>query len=344
VHESISFAPAASTHQSKDVVLRVVSLLCALISGALVALSPTYADAQDTARAPVRILLGFADEAGFVFAQLISESIGNTMGRPVVIERKPGATGRIAADALKNADPDGTTLYLAPIVVPVIGPLVFKNLRYDPTKDFAPVTQVLTFRYALAVGPNHPARTAPEFIAWVKTHDREATFGTAGAGSLPHFFGVMIDQATGTELVHVPYKGAAPMLADLMGGQIAAGVDSLTNLIDLHRAGRIRIIAISGAERSPLSPAVPTFREQGLAAVDAVGWAAVYARAGTPKPLIDRLSAAITETLRKPEIRERFLSLGVEPTGTTPEALAAIMAADTARWAPIIKASGFTAE
>ena len=228
--------------------------------------------------------------------------------------------------------------------VPVLAPLVFRNLRYDPVKDFAPVTQVLTFRYALAVAPDHPARTVPEFVAWAKAHSKEATFGTAGAGSVPYFFGVMIDQATGTQLVHVPYKGAAPMLADVMGGQIAAGVDSVTDLIELHRAGRIRIIATSGAERSPLSPAVPTFREQGLAAVDAVGWAGVYARAGTPKPVIDRLSAAIVAALRTPEIKERFLSLGVEPTGTTPEALAAIMAADTARWAPIVKASGFTAE
>ena len=128
-----------------------------------------------------------------------------------------------------------------------MAPLVFRNLRYDPVKDFAPVAQVLTFRDALAVGPNHPARTVPEFIAWAKAHGKEAAFGTAGAGSVPHFFGVMIDQATGTQLVHVPYKGAAPMLADLMGGQIAAGVDSLTNLIELHRAGRIRIIATSAA-------------------------------------------------------------------------------------------------
>jgi tripartite-type tricarboxylate transporter receptor subunit TctC len=324
--------------------LRVPNLLCALIAGALAASAPSGAHAQDAARGPVRILLGFADDAGYAFAQLISESVGSATGRPVVIERKPGATGRIAAEALKNAEPDGATLYLAPIVVPVLAPLVFRNLRYDPVKDFAPVTQVLTFRYALAVGPSHPARTGPEFVAWAKTHGKEAAFGTAGAGSVPHFFGVMIDQATGTQLVHVPYKGAAPMLADLMGGQIAAGVDSLTNLIELHRAGRIRIIATSGAERSPLAPAVPTFREQGLAAVDAVGWAAVYARAGTPRPLIDRLSRSIVASLRMPEIRERFLGLGVEPTGTTPEELAAIMAADTARWAPIVKASGFVAE
>ena len=198
--------------------MRVYCLLCALIAGALAVFAPSCADAQDTVRAPVKILLGFADEAGYAFAQLISESIGNAMGRPVVIERKPGATGRIAAEALKYADPDGATLYLAPIVVPVLAPLVFRDLHYDPVKAFAPVTQVLTFRYALAVAPNHPARTVPEFVAWAKAHGKEATFGTAGAGSVPHFFGVMIDQATGTQLVHVPYKGAAPMLADLIGG------------------------------------------------------------------------------------------------------------------------------
>jgi tripartite-type tricarboxylate transporter receptor subunit TctC len=145
-------------------------------------------------------------------------------------------------------------------------------------------------------------------------------------------------------MVHVPYKGAAPVSADLMGDQIAAGIDSVGNFIDLHRAGRLRILATSGAERSPLSPTVPTLREQGLAALDADGWVALYARAGTPKPLIDRLSAAVVAALRMTEIRDRFLGLGFEPTGTTPEELGAIMAADTARWAPIIKASGFTAD
>ena len=207
-------------HQPKGCALRVYYLLCALIWGALAAFAPTCADAQETARRPVKLLLGFNDEAGYAWAQLISESIGNAMGRPVVIERKPGATGRIAAEALKNADPDGTTLYLAPIVVPVLAPLVFKNLRYDPMKDFAPVTQVLTFRMRWRSGRITRRGPAPEFVAWAKAHGKEATFGTAGAGSVPHFFGVMIDQATGTQLVHVPYKGAAPMLADVMGGQM----------------------------------------------------------------------------------------------------------------------------
>lgn len=203
---------------------------------------------------------------------------------------------------------------------------------------------MLTFRYALAVGPNHPAKTGREFIAWAKSHPKEASYGSAGAGSGPHFFGVMINQANGTQLLHVPYKGGAPMLADLIGGQIAAGVESLTNMIELHRTGRIRILAVSGAERSPLAPSIPTFREQGLIANDVVGWVGVFAPAGTPKPVVDRLSAAIVEAVRTPSIRDQYLALGVEPTGTSAEELAAIMTADTARWAPIIKASGFSAD
>ena len=315
-----------------------------LALAAVTAFTATHALAQSTSGASVRILLGFADEAGYAFAELISESVGKAMGQPVVIERKPGATGRIAAEALKNAAPDGTTLYLAPIVVPVLAPLVFRNLSYDPVKDFAPVTQVLTFRYALAVGPNHPAKTGQEFVAWAKAHPAEAAYGTAGAGSAPHFLGVMINQSTGTQLLHVPYKGGAPMLADLMGNHIASGIESLTNLIESHRAGKIRILAVSGAERSPLAPSIPTFIEQGLTATDAVGWVAVFAPARTPKPTIDRLSTAIVEAVHTPAIRDRYLSLGVEPTGTTPEELASMMAADTARWAPVIKASGFSAD
>lgn len=324
--------------------LRFAHRLCTLILAAFAAVGPFGADAQTPIRGPVRILLPFADDASYAMARLISDDISDAVAQPVVVERKSGATGRIAAEALKNAAPDGATLLLAPAVVPVLAPLVFRKLNYDPAKDFAPVAQVATFRYALAVGPDHPARTVPEFVAWAKVHRAQATFGTAGSGSIPHFFGVMVGQATGLEMVHVPYKGAGPMTADLMGGQIASGIDALANLIELHRAGRIRIIATSGAARSPLSLTVPTFKEQGFAAIEGVGWIAVYARAGTPKPMIDRLSAAIVKAVQTPETRERFMNLGVEPTGTTPEQLTAIMAADTARWRPIIKASGFSAD
>lgn len=323
--------------------MRIAKLLRGLVLCVLTVLASAGAHAQ-AGSGTTRVLLGFADDASYVIAQLISDNIATAMGKPVVIERRPGATGRIAAEVLKTAPPDGSTLYLAPIAVAVLAPLVFRNVTFDPVKDFTPIAQVLKYRYALAVSPNHPARTGQEFIAWAKAHPKEAAYGTSGAGSVPHFVGVMVNQTTGTQLLHVAYKGATPMLADLMGGQIASGIESVTNMIELHRAGRIRIIAVSGAERSPLAPSIPTFREQGLMNDDVVGWVGVFAPARTPKSIVDRLSKAIVEAVHTPSIRDKYLSFGVEPTGSTPEELAATMATDTALWAPIIKASGFSAE
>jgi tripartite-type tricarboxylate transporter receptor subunit TctC len=277
-------------------------------------------------------------------ARLIADRLREDLGRPVVVENKPGATGRVAIAAFKSAAPDGTTLLFAPIALPVIGPLVFKDPGYDPAKDWAPVGQVARYEFAFAVGADHPARTVPEFVAWAKVNLPRASVGNPGAGSLPHFLGVMIGRAAAIELVHVAYKGVAPLETELMSGQIAAGISASSDLIPLHRAAKLRILATSGAERSPLLPAVPTFREQGYPSIEAVGWHGVYAPTGTPQALIDQLSTAIVAALQKPELREKFTALGVEPTGTSPQALAAIMAADTARWAPIIKAAGFTAE
>ena len=320
-------------------------ILCLLLSGAVAAVAPAGAHAQNRAQQPLRILVPLpAGSTSDVVARLIADGVRNAVGRPVIIENKPGASGRIAADALKHAAPDGKTLMLAPIAVPVIGPLVFKKLGYDPVKDFAPVAQVATYEFALAVAADHPARTVSELVAWAKANPARATLGTPGAGSLPHFLGVMLGQAARIELAHVAYKGVAPLEAELMSGQIAAGISALSDLVALHRAGKLRILATSGAARSPLLPEVPTFRQQGYPAVEAAGWHGVYAPAGTPQPVIDQLSTAIVAALRTPELREKFLALGLEPTGTTPQTLAAIMAADTARWAPIIKAAGFTAE
>ena len=214
-----------------------------------------------------------------IAARLIADGIKDAIGQPVIVENRPGATGRIAAEALKSAAPDGATLMLAPIAVTVLAPLVLEPLGYDPVKDFAPVAQVGRYEFALAVRPDHPARTVPELIAWARANPAQATFGTAGAGSVPHLLGVMLSRATGTELVHVPYRGLAQVEGELMGGQIAAAISALSDLSELHRNGRIRIIATSGAKRSSLLPSVPTFGEQGFAAIEAVGWNAVYAPA-----------------------------------------------------------------
>jgi tripartite-type tricarboxylate transporter receptor subunit TctC len=320
-------------------------VLCLLAAGAVAAASPSGAHAQSRAKQPVRILVPVpAGGTSDLVARLIAERLRDGLGEAVVVENKPGATGRIAVEAFKSAAPDGATLLLAPIVVPVIGPLVFKRIHYDPARDFAPVSQVARYEFAFAVAANHPARTVPEFVAWAKANPARANIGNPGAGSLPHFLGVMLAQATGIAPVHVAYKGVGRLEAELMSGEIAAGISALSDLAPLHRAGTLRVLATSGAMRSPLLPDVPTFREQGYASVEAVGWHGVYAPAGTPQPMIDRLSSAIVAALQTPEFREKFTALGLEPTGTTPQMLAAIMAADTARWAPIIKASEFTVE
>jgi tripartite-type tricarboxylate transporter receptor subunit TctC len=320
-------------------------LTCALVSIALAITIASSVHAQDALKGPVKLLvpLGSGSVTDIV-ARLIADSISQSVGQPVIVENRPGATGRIAAEALKNAPPDGTALMLAPIAVTVLNPLVYRHLSYDPVTDFAPVAQVAHYSIAFAVGSNNPAKTIPEFIAWAKAHPAQANFGTTAAGGLPHLFGVAVAEAGRVEMVHVTYNGAARLTADLMGGQVSAGIDTLPALIELHRAGKIRILAVSGTSRSSQLPEVPTFVEQHLTALDGDGWLGLYVPGKTPKPLIDRLSLTIVRAVHTPEIREKLLALGLEPTGTTPDALATIMAVDTARWAPVIKASGFSGE
>jgi tripartite-type tricarboxylate transporter receptor subunit TctC len=301
--------------------------------------------AQIATKGPIKIIVGFAaGGSSDVAARLIAEKLNSSLGVPVLVENKVGAGGRIAAEALKNAAPDGSTLLLAPLVVSVLAPLVYKQLSYDALRDFAPLTQVATYQFALAVGPNHPANNMAEFVAWMKANPAQASFGSPAPGSLPHFFGLMIGQAIGVNMVHVAYKGGVPLATDLMGGQVPCGIDALSDMAELDRAGKIRIIATSGARRSPLLPAVATFAEQGFPAIESSGWIGVYAPAKTPRAVVDRLSSAINAAIRTPELQARLLKLGYEPTGTTPSELSAIMSADSARWAPIIKASGFSAD
>lgn len=316
-----------------------------LIAALVAVFASGIAYAQAPIKGPIHIVVGFAAGGTTdVAARFLADKFREALGQPVVVENKAGAGGRIAAQALKSAAPDGSTLLLVPIAVPVLAPLVFKKLGYDPVKDFAPVAHVANYQFALAVGPTHPARTVPELIAWMKSEPKRASFGTPAAGSLPHFFGVMVGQAAGVDMVHIAYKGVAPLAIDLAGGQIPAGISALSDLIELHRAGRLRIIATSGGQRSPLLPAVPTFGEQGFPGIEGAGWIAFYAPARTPKPVIERWSAVIIKAVHTPEVAERLMHLGLEPTGTTSEELVTIMTADTARWAPIVRDSGFKAD
>jgi tripartite-type tricarboxylate transporter receptor subunit TctC len=318
-------------------IVRPLALACvaALALGAL----PARADVDK----PVRLLVGFAPGGSAdIAARLIADRIKGDLHQPVVVENRPGAGGRLVADVVKNAPADGSVLMLTPIVVTVLAPMVFSKLSYDPVADFAPVAQVANFQFALSVNANHPAKTMQELVAWYKANPSKANYGSPAAGSLPHFFGVMIARGTGVDLIHVPYNGGGPMMNALIGGdQIAAGIDTLVEHVEQYRAGRVRILATSGATRSPLLPEVPTFTEAGLAGIEGTAWFGVYAPAKTPDATVRQLNAAINKALASGELRERLTKLGLEPAGGSPADLSARMAQDTARWAPIVKASGF---
>lgn len=306
------------------------------------ALAVTCASAQDS---PIRIVVGFPPGGGSdLVARLVAERMKVSLGTPVFVENRPGVNGILAVEAVKNAAPDGRTLMVAPIVVTVFAPLTHAKLRYDPIRDFAPVSLAATFDFSLAVGPASPAKTLHEYIAWVRANPANAAYGLPTVGSPSHFFGVLLARATGLDLVPVPYKGGPALTNDLVGGQVPAGITALSDWVKHHEAGKIRILATSGSQRSPIAPDVPTFGELGFPAIEGSGWQAFHTTAGTPRAVVERLSAAIAAALKAPEVRERLLAVGLVPVGSTPDELAQRVADDSAKWAPLVKASGFRAD
>jgi tripartite-type tricarboxylate transporter receptor subunit TctC len=291
---------------------------------------------------PVRILVGFAPGGSAdVAARLLGERMAAELKQPVVVENKPGAGGRIAAESLKGAPADGSTLMLAPIVVPVLAPLVFSRLAYNPATDFAPVAPVANYQFGLSVNAANPSKDVKELVAWWKANPKEANYGSPAPGSLPHFFGVMIASGTGLDLVHVPFNGGGPLMNALVGNQVSSGIDTLVDQVEMQRGGKIRILATAGTSRSALLPEVPTFAESGFKGIEGSGWFALYAPAKTTPATVQQLNAAVNKALATPELRERFAKLGLEPTGGSAADLAALMKRDSERWAPVVKASGF---
>lgn len=292
----------------------------------------------------VKFLVGFPAGAGLdTMTRLVADKMRVKLGQPVVVENRPGADGRIVMDALKIAPPDGLTLVMTPLVTVVTAPQVYKTLRYDPFADFAPVAHAAAFLFAFAVGPNVPAKSLAEYIAFVKQDPKNGSYASAGAGSLPHFFSVLFAQTAGIPMVHIGYKGSAPAITDLMGGQISAFMGTASDLAAQHKAGKLHVIATSGAQRARVLAGVPTFREQGYS-IEGGGWYAAYAPAKTPPAEVERLAAAIIDGIRAPEVREKLEALGMEPTGLGPAELARIHRADYDKWGPVIRASGFKPE
>ena len=302
------------------------------------AFAAPFAQAQST---PVRIVVGFPPGGSAdVAARVIAEKMQASLGTPVVVENKPGAGGRIAAQGVKDAPPDGSTLMLAPIAVMVVQPAVFRSIKYDTTADFAPVGTVVTFPLALAAGPGTPASSMKELVDWLRANPAQAHYGSPGAGSMPHFLGEMLGSQVGARLTHVPFQGGAPLTTNLLGGQIPIGFDTPAEFAEHHRAGKLRILALSGGTRHARFPGVPTLREAGID-IDALAWFGLFAPAQTPKATIDRLNAAMQAALKAPDAAEKLDKLGLQPAPAPAEELVRRLAADKAAWHPVIQKSGY---
>jgi tripartite-type tricarboxylate transporter receptor subunit TctC len=293
----------------------------------------------------LRVLVGFPPGGSIdIVSRLLAEKMKDDLKANILIDNKPGAGGRLAADMLKSSPADGSVMMITPVVVPVLAPLVFSKLNYNPATDFTPVGHVCSFNFALSVPASVPARTVPEFVAWLKANPSKANFGSPAAGSLPHFFGEMLSREAKADMVHVPFAGGAAMMTALMGGQVSAGIDVLLEALEAHRSGKVRIIAVSGEKRSAVVPEVPTFSEQGFPNIVASGWFGMYAPARTPEAVITATNRALVKALTHPEVLERFGKLALEPGGGTAADLARLEQASTARWAPVVKATGFRAD
>jgi tripartite-type tricarboxylate transporter receptor subunit TctC len=302
------------------------------------------AAAQAQTEKPVRMVVGFPAGATLdSLARQVSEKLRASLNQPVIVENRVGAGGRVAAEFVKGQPGDGMTLLMTPLANMATMPHSHKGLRYDPFRDFAPVSHVANFQIAFAVNPGVQAASLREYVALVKKDPKAGNYASAAAGSIPHFLGVMFARTAGIELTHVPYKGTAPALTDLIGGQISAAVMTVPDIAQQQRAGKVRALAVAGAKRSEALPDVPTFREQGFD-LEGTGWYAVFAPAATPPETVDRLSKQIAQAVQTPDVRAWIQKGGMEPTGTTPAELAAILKADYSKWGPVIKASGFTSE
>ena len=293
---------------------------------------------------PIRIIFPFAaGGSGDALARLLAESMRTSLDQPVIVENRTGAQGRLGVQAVKTASPDGRTILLTPVAPMSVYQHVYKALAYDPVADFEPLSQVAIFDFSIAVGPQVPAKSLEELVGWVKANPAQGTYGTPAAGTLPHFFAVAFGKAAGLDLRHVGYRGSAAALTDLMGGQIPIVVTTTSDLLEQHKSGRVKVLATSDSARSPFLPDIPTFKEAGYG-IQGTGWYGLFAPAKTPPEMVERLNKAIVAAVATPQIKERLLTFGLVPTGTSAAELARIQKADSELWAPAVKASGFTPE
>lgn len=314
----------------------------ALAALAALTLSSGLAQAQSSG---VKLMVGFPPGGGTdAIARIFADKLKDQLGTSVVVDNKSGAGGQLAAQALKAAPADGSVLFLTHDHTVSILPLVVKNPGFEPAKDFVAVAGFATFVNALAVSGGTPAKTMNEYLAWVRSQGNKGNVGVPAPASVPEFLVKVIGEKYKMDLQAAPYRGSAPMMADMLGNQIGAGVASVPDFIENHKAGKVHVIAVLGNARQAALPDVPTFAELGLAGFEDVPYYGIFAPAGTPKATIDRIADAVSKVVAMPDVREKLTAMGLAVGYMPPAQLASREQAYAQTWTKIIKASGFQAQ
>lgn len=323
--------------------MAITKLLAALAAAVTLVTPFAQAQAPSFPKQPVTLVVPFpAGGPTDAMARVLALKLGERLGQQVVVENRGGAGGSIGAEFVARAPADGYTLLFGTTGIMAFNPSLYSKLRYDPLKDFAPISLMAITMNVLVVNPQMPARNLSELVKLAKAKPGEITYGSAGNGSTNHISGELLRTTADIQISHVPYKGSAPALVDLLGGRITMMFDTIAQQKQNIAAGKLRPLVVTGPRRSPLLPEVPTAQEAGLKDFDVSPWFGVLAPAGTPAPVIERLNREVVAVMSTDEMKERMKVDGAEAHPTTPSEFGAMIRQDLAKWTPVVKASGIT--
>ena len=304
----------------------------------LLTVLPGAALAQQFPSKPIRIIVAYTPAgATDILARSVGQKMSEAFSQPVIVDNRPGANGNIGTDVAAKATPDGHTLLMVTAGTHGINPSLYRKLPWDAVKDFAPVSLTAMVPNIMVVNNSVPAKSVKEFIAYLKANPNKFNYGSPGNGSTAHLSQELFKTMTGTNMQHIPYKGSAGVLADVIGGQIIVTIDNIPPYIQQVKAGKLRALAVSAAKRSPAMPDLPTIAEAGVPGYASSAWFGLVAPAGTPKAIVDKLATEQQRILKLPDVNERLSALGAEPVGDRPEQFAAHIKSEIAKWAKVIK-------
>jgi tripartite-type tricarboxylate transporter receptor subunit TctC len=311
---------------------------------ALLGLAAAAAAAQGYPSKPIRFVVPFPGGFADVLARQLGAKLADPLGQPVVVEGKPGGSGQIGVQEVLRAPADGHVLFMGHIGTHAINPHIFAKLAYDPERDLAPVTLLVTVPNLLVVHPSVPAQTVQELVAYARKNPGRLSYASPGNGTSGHLAAELFKSTAGLFIVHIPYRGAAPALQDVMAGEVQLIFDTFAQSLPQAKAGKVRALAVTSLKRQASAPEIPTMDESGFPGWETGPWFGVMVRAGTPDAIVKRLNAALVRALQSPDVRDKLVAQGVVPVGNTPEEFAAFIRAESARWAKVVKAAGIKAD